>query len=81
MMKLAAKPISLANKDATEVSASANKISKHFRQIEASEEWVTASSALSDKNNELTKEENTDLKKLMKPLNKIIETAPVCWPA
>lgn len=38
-----AKRIEQANRDAAEVSTSANKISKHFRQIEATEEWENLS--------------------------------------
>ncbi|MBS9777332.1 MAG: DNA recombination protein RmuC [Gammaproteobacteria bacterium] len=38
-----AKRIELAGKDVAEVSTSANKISKHFKQIEATDEWLSKS--------------------------------------
>ncbi len=38
-----AKRLEQANRDAAEVSTSANKISKHFKQIESSEEWESLS--------------------------------------
>lgn len=43
-----AKRIELAGKDVAEVSTSANKISKHFRQIEATDEWLSAPEKITD---------------------------------